>query len=65
MGPSAARRSIDALYDTGLFEDVQLERDGDILVIEVAERPEISSFTIEGNDAIGGEDEGPDGELKG
>ncbi|MAA75220.1 MAG: outer membrane protein assembly factor BamA [Salinisphaeraceae bacterium] len=55
MGEAAAQRSISALYDTGLFEDVSLGREGNTLIIRIEERPEISSFTIEGNDAIGGE----------
>src|SRR5581483_211837 len=34
----------------------ELNRDGDALVIKVKERPEIASFTIKGNDKIGGDE---------
>ncbi|MGB0954483.1 MAG: outer membrane protein assembly factor BamA [Panacagrimonas sp.] len=51
-----ARQSLRALYGSGLFEDVRLERDGRDLVIYVRERPAISSFTIEGNDKVSGDE---------
>ncbi len=41
-----------SLYRTGFFKDVKLEREGDVLVISVDERPAISDITIEGNKAI-------------
>lgn len=56
LNTSAARQAIQSLYKSGLFQDVQLERDGDALVIKVVERPAISSFEIDGNDKIGGEE---------
>ncbi len=42
-------RAIRALYETGLFNDVGLYRRGTVLVVELAERPVISSINIEGN----------------
>src|SRR5699024_2267527 len=51
-----AQQSIRALYATGLFRNVSLDRRGDTLVVDVTERPEIASFKIEGNKAIGGKD---------
>ncbi|MFT0212979.1 outer membrane protein assembly factor BamA [Pseudomonas sp. F1_0610] len=45
-----------ALFKTGYFQDIQLGRDGDVLVITVLERPSISSLDIEGNKAIKKED---------
>lgn len=51
-----SERAIRSLYDTGLFEDVTLERAGNTLIVKVHERPEIASFSIEGNDAVGGDD---------
>ena len=45
---SAAR----ALFDTGNFDDIEIGRDGNVLVILVAERPSISEIVIEGNKAI-------------
>lgn len=41
-----------ALFATGNFDDIQIGRDGNVLVIIVAERPSISEITIEGNEAI-------------
>ncbi len=41
--------AVKALYGTGFFRDVRLERQGDVLVIVVAERPTISSLTFVGN----------------
>ena len=48
--------AIRALYGTGLFQDIAMHRDGGTLVIVVAERPSIRSFTIEGNKDIKTED---------
>ncbi|HLA31075.1 MAG TPA: outer membrane protein assembly factor BamA, partial [Pseudomonas sp.] len=44
------------LFKTGFFQDIQLGRDGDVLVVSVVERPSISSIEIEGNKAISSED---------
>jgi outer membrane protein insertion porin family len=41
--------AIQALFKTGFFNDVHLERDGDVLVVFVEERAAISSIKIEGN----------------
>ncbi|TNF33495.1 MAG: outer membrane protein assembly factor BamA [Gammaproteobacteria bacterium] len=38
-----------ALFQTGNFDDVQLGRDGQVLVIVVQERPAISTINISGN----------------
>lgn len=54
MNESRAQQSIRALYDSGLFENVSLNRNGDTLIVNVNERPEIARFTLEGNKAIGG-----------
>ncbi|MBF7729707.1 outer membrane protein assembly factor BamA [Pseudomonas sp. N040] len=45
-----------ALFKTGFFQDIQLGRDGNILIVSVVERPSISSIKIEGNKAITTED---------
>lgn len=50
------RQAIKALYASGLFQDVQLLRDGDTLIIRVVERPQIASFDIEGNEKVGGDE---------
>lgn len=44
------------LFKTGFFQDIQLGRDGDVLVVTVVERPSISSIEIDGNKAISSED---------
>jgi len=40
------------LYKTGFFKDVRLEREGDVLVIFVSERPSIYEIKFEGNSDI-------------
>ena len=47
-----AAESVRALYDTGFFQDVELERDGDVLVVNVVERPSVAEIEISGNSAI-------------
>ncbi|UYG08186.1 outer membrane protein assembly factor BamA [Halomonas sp. M4R1S46] len=44
------------LFDTGLFEDIRLSRQGGVLIIEVVERPTITRLNIEGNSQIPDED---------
>jgi len=48
--------AIRALYRTGFFQDVALNRDGDALVVEVVERPSIGKIDLVGNDSISTED---------
>ncbi|GGJ81895.1 outer membrane protein assembly factor BamA [Pseudomonas matsuisoli] len=45
-----------SLFRTGFFQDIQLGRDGNVLVIQVVERPSIASIEIEGNKAISTDD---------
>ena len=44
------------LFETGLFEDVSLAREGDVLVIQVVERPTITQLNISGNEQISEDD---------
>lgn len=48
--------AIRALYKTGFFSDVRFERQGDILVVTVVERPSINTLTLKGNKEIKTED---------
>lgn len=43
---------IRSLYATGFFDDVKVERDGDVLVIWVRERPAVAQIDIVGNKSI-------------
>ncbi len=43
-----ASEALKALYDTGFFSDVRLEKDGDVLVVLVQERPSIARIDING-----------------
>lgn len=44
--------ALKALFKTGNFQDIQIGRDGNVLVISVSERPSISSIELEGNKSI-------------
>lgn len=48
--------SIRALFKTGFFEDVSLERDASRLIVNVVERPSIAKIIFEGNEDISTED---------
>ena len=41
-----------ALYKTGFFQDVRLEKHGDVLAVVVTERPAISEINFSGNKSI-------------
>ncbi|KPY72522.1 Outer membrane protein assembly factor BamA [Pseudomonas savastanoi pv. savastanoi] len=45
-----------SLFKTGFFQDINVARDGNVLVINVVERPSIASIEIIGNKAISTED---------
>ncbi len=46
------REAARSLFATGNFDDIHIGRDGNVLVVIVAERPSISDIAIEGNKAI-------------
>jgi len=43
---------IRTLYGTGFFDDVNLQREGGVLIISVKERPAIGEIKVSGNDTI-------------
>ena len=45
-------RSIKALFKTGFFKDVELKQEGQVLVVELVERPSIATIEITGNKDI-------------
>jgi outer membrane protein insertion porin family len=49
---AAVRQSARSLFATGNFDDIRIGRDGNVLVVVVAERPSISEINIDGNKAI-------------
>ena len=48
--------AIKALFKTGFFKDVTLEREGSTLVVNVVERPSIAKILFEGNKDLSKED---------
>lgn len=56
LNAQTSRQAMRGLYASGLFEDIRLEREGEVLVVRLRERPAIASFEIEGNKAVGGDE---------
>lgn len=53
---SNAGSAIKALFKTGFFKDVSLEREGSVLIVNVVERPSIAKIIFEGNKDLSKED---------
>ena len=53
---TATAEAIRALFKTGFFKDIRIEREGDTLVVFVAERPAIASIEFTGNEDVDTED---------
>ena len=45
-----------AFFHTAQFNDIQIGKDGNALIISVLERPSISSIELDGNKALKSED---------
>ncbi|MBK7146201.1 MAG: outer membrane protein assembly factor BamA [Xanthomonadales bacterium] len=56
INQARASEAVRALFKTGFFNDIELSRQGDILVVKLAERPAISKLEITGNKDIKTED---------
>lgn len=52
VGESQVSDAVKRLFATGNYEDVQLGRDGDNLVVVLTERPSVSRIEISGNKSI-------------
>ena len=50
--PVRVAAAIRSLYRTGFFQDVEILRDGGVLLVQVVERPSIASIEVNGNKAI-------------
>ena len=48
----AVRDLMRTLFSSGYFKDIQLAKDGRVLIVTVVERPAIESIELEGNKAI-------------
>ncbi len=48
----AIRAGIKSVFSTGYFHDVKMLKDGDVLIIQVEERPAIATIRISGNKSI-------------
>ena len=48
--------AIKALFKTGFFKDVALEREGSTLIVKVVERPSIAKIVFEGNKDLSKDD---------
>jgi outer membrane protein insertion porin family len=60
--PARLDQSLKNLFATGLFDDVALQREGDVLVVRVVENPIINRIAFEGNLRI--EDETLESEVQ-
>ncbi len=60
--PERVDRSLKALFATGLFADVKLDREGNALVVKVVENPIINRIAFEGNSKL--DDKALNGEVQ-
>lgn len=53
--PASSADALEALFNTGFFDDVRLLQDANTLIVELRERPAIAQIEFSGNDAIAGD----------
>ena len=46
------RETMQSIFDTGFFTNIQIARDGDVLILVLQERPAIKEINIDGNKVI-------------
>ena len=46
------RQTMQSIFDTGFFTNIQIARDGDVLILVLQERPAIKEINIDGNKVI-------------
>ena len=54
--PAVVNDTLKTLFDTGLFADVAIRREGGVLIISVVENPIINRVVFEGNDSLDDEE---------
>ena len=59
--PGRVDRSLKSLFSTGLFSDVSIKRQGNVLVVNVVENPVINRVAFEGNKKV--ENDALEGEI--
>ncbi len=62
--PDRIDRSLKTLYATGLFQDVQLSRDGNTLLVKVVENPIVNRIAFEGNHKLNDDTLRPELQLR-
>ncbi len=62
--PEQLDRSLKTLFATGLFSDVSLKREGNVLVVKVAEFPIVNRIAFEGNKQVTDESLRPEVQLR-
>jgi len=48
----ALTAAVKSLYQSGYFENIEIEREGDVLILNISERPAVSKIRLKGNKAI-------------
>ena len=50
--PAKADQSVKALFATGVYSDVRIERRGSTIIVHLVENPIVTAVSVEGNSAI-------------